>query len=116
MRLITERFGEVDDVTEEHLGRVLISPFGKFAALLASEDDFIQCGYGYWWPGAEVDEASDVDRDGDALVLEYREGSSGRLFRARGRINRDTVLRAFLSYLGRGEGWQRAFQWQELEM
>lgn len=112
MWLTTEEAGDLPDVTAADIDHALADDnFGKFAVLSASEDDFIQAGND-WQPGEEC-RAFMTAHDSDPWVLEYRDGATGRLYRAGGRATLEQVLMAFRSYLAGGRAWRGAFAWGE---
>ena len=113
MILTTEDLGDIPDVSAADIEQMLpADSFGKFVILSASEDSFIQAGCD-WRPTPECQEF--LKRHGsDPGLLEYRDGESGRQFRAAGHVTLDEVRRAFLSYLAGGGEWRQAFQWEQV--
>ena len=86
--------------------------FGKFVTLSASEDSFIQAGCD-WEPTPEC-RAFLEKHDSDPWLMEYRDGGSGRQFRAARHVTLDEARRAFLSYLAGGADWRQAFEWEQV--
>ena len=114
MRLTTEHLTNVPVVTAAEIDRILGDDnFGTFAVLAADEDSFIQAGND-WQAGPESEAFFDA-HSSDPWVLEYRDGTTGRLFRAAGRVTLDDVREAFLSYLVGGDDW-RLFTWEEFRL
>jgi len=115
MLLITEELGETPDVTAADIGRILSTDsFGKFAVLSASESTFIQTG-NEWQPSPECDAFLKEHRS-DPWVLEYRDGGSGKQYRAKRQLTLEQVRTAFLSYLAGRNNWLQAYGWQELNL
>ena len=113
MTLTTEEFGDVPDVSAADIDEILpADAFGKFVILAASEESFIQAGCD-WRPTQEC-QAYLARHDSDPWLLEYRDGESGRQFRAAGHVTLDEVRRAFLSYLAGGGEWRQALQWEQV--
>jgi hypothetical protein len=111
MRLTTEHLINVPVVTAAEIDHVLGDEnFGTFAVLAADEDNFIQAGND-WQDGPEATAFFEAHAS-DPWVLEYRDGATGRLFRAAGHVTLDEVREAFLSYLVAGNDW-RLFTWEE---
>ncbi|HEX4612728.1 MAG TPA: hypothetical protein VH092_31325 [Urbifossiella sp.] len=111
MKLTTDKLGEVPEVDAAVLDEVLASDgFGNFAALSASDEEFIQAG-NEWQPGAEC-EAFLAAHGSDPWVLEYHE--DGRFHRAAGHVTLDQVRQAFRSYLAGGSEWRIGFWWTEV--
>lgn len=72
-----EEFGNIRDVTDENIHRILpVDGFGKFAALLVSKDSFIQVSND-WQPGPECEAFVRV-RGSDPWLLEYRDGGQAK--------------------------------------
>nr|BFE57905.1 hypothetical protein GCM10020063_024310 [Dactylosporangium thailandense] len=113
MTLTTEQLGDVPDMSPATLDEVLApDAFGAFAALGASEEEFIQAG-NVWEAGPAC--ADFIQANGsDPWVLEYREG--GRLFRAEGHVTLRQVRQAFQSYLSEGPQWRTAHTWSEVTL
>jgi hypothetical protein len=115
MWLTTEETGETPHVTAEDIDRILPADgFGKFAILSASENSFIQAGND-WQPGEEC-RAFLRDHGSDPWVLEYRDGESGRQYRAIGHVTLDQVRQAFLSYLSGSRAWREMLGWREMSV
>ncbi|HVK18903.1 MAG TPA: hypothetical protein VM533_18375 [Fimbriiglobus sp.] len=114
MRLTTEDLPEIDPVTASDIERVLGSEaFGNFVILYASDDAFIQATC-MWEPGPGSKRF--VEETGsDPFRLEYRDGDSGRLFAAEGRLTLDRVQQALLAYLVGEESWRSWFAWAEVD-
>ncbi|MEV6923015.1 hypothetical protein AB0M46_00675 [Dactylosporangium sp. NPDC051485] len=113
MTLTTEDLGDVPDVNAATLDELLASDaFGKFAALSASDEEFIQAS-NEWEPGAAC--AAFMQAHGsDPWVMEYRE--RGQQFRAEGQVTLEQVRQAFQSYLLGGSEWRTAFAWSEIAL
>jgi hypothetical protein len=115
LQLSTEELGDIDDVTPRALAQILDDDsFGTFVVLLATEDAFIQAASN-WSPSAEC-EAFVEENGSDPWSLEYRDGSTGKIFRARGDVSLERVKAAFLQYLGHDAAWRRDYEWQEVEL
>jgi hypothetical protein len=113
MTLTTEDLGDIPDVDATAVDEVLRSDaFGKFAILLASNQEFIQAGND-WQPGEEC-RAFLQQHDSDPWLLEYRE--SGRQFRAAGHVTLQQVQQAFQAYLTGRLEWRLGFVWTELQV
>lgn len=109
MRLSSEKLGDLINVAAADVERVFYdNSFGQFVILSISEESFIQA----------ASDATSFDRqhDYDPWVLEYRDGSTAKQFRARGDLSIEQVRQAFLSYLRGGDEWHRDFAWAELEL
>jgi hypothetical protein len=113
MWLTTEETGDTAGVTAADIDRILSADgFGKFAVLSASESSFIQAGSD-WQPGEEC-QAFLRGHGSDPWLLEYREGESGRQYRATGYVTLDQVRQAFQSYLSGSRAWREMFDWCEI--
>ncbi len=115
MILTTEEMGEIPNVKAADIDRILpTDSFGKFAVLSASDTTFLQAGND-WQPTPEC-EAFLKNTRSDPWVLEYRDGESGKQYRAHGQLTLDQVRVAFLSYLAGSKDWQNAHAWNELAL
>jgi hypothetical protein len=115
MWLTTEEAGDVPEVTAEDIERILPDDaFGKFVILSASETSFIKAGCD-WRPGQWCQTLLRED-EADPWLLEYRDGESGRQYRAVGHVTLDQVRQAFLSYLSGGRAWREMFDWREVRL
>jgi hypothetical protein len=115
MTFTTEEDGDIPDASAADIERILRDDaFGKFAILSASETDFIQAGND-WQPGPACEQFLQ-QHDSDPWLLEYRDGSSSRQFRATEQITLDQVRQALLSYLAGTGDWQTTFSWAELDL
>jgi hypothetical protein len=115
MMLTKEEYGDLPDVTALDIERILPEDaFGKFAILSASQDSFIQAGND-WQPGEECRRFLQ-ENGSDPWILEYREGGSGRHYRAAGHVTLEQVRRAFLSYLAGRDEWRQGLTWEELRL
>jgi hypothetical protein len=113
MWLTTEETGDTLDVVAADIDRILPADgFGKFAVLCESEESFIQAGSD--WQPSESCRAFSREHGSDPWLLEYRDGRTGRQFRAAGHVTLNQVHQAFLSYLSGSQAWRELYDWQDL--
>jgi hypothetical protein len=115
MVLTTEEFGDFPDVGAADLNEILADDcFGKFVVLSASDSDFIQAACD--WSPSEKCAAFMQLHDSDPWVLEYRDGSTNRQYRAAGNVTLHQVRQSFARYLSNDPNWRAAFTWQQLDV
>jgi hypothetical protein len=113
MLLSTEEMGDFPDVTQDDINRILPEDgFGKFAILSETETTFIQAGND-WQPGDEC-RAFIQQHGSDPWLLEYRDGPTGRQYRASSQVTLEQVRQAFALYLAGDPSWRAMFEWREL--
>ncbi len=112
--LTTEEQGDVNDVTEPVLRRILDEDaFGKFAILSRSAKEFMQAAC-EWDPSPEC--AAFLEQHGsDPWVLEYRDPATRKQFRAEGQLTLGQVRDAFIAYLNNETTWHARFSWVPVE-
>jgi hypothetical protein len=114
MRLTTDDLPEIDPVTAADIEKVLGDEvFGKFVILSASAHVFIQAGC-LWEPGPESKRFI-AETGSEPFRLEYKDGSTGRLYAAEVHVTLDQVKESFLAYLAGDDSWQSRFIWTEFD-
>jgi hypothetical protein len=111
MTLTTEDMDEVIAPSEETLDEILSSDsFGKFAALSAADDKFIQIASA-WSPSDEC-QAFLSEHRSDPWILEMCDGGSATHLRARGFVTLEAAQRAFKGFLKGEKEWTQRFEWE----
>jgi hypothetical protein len=118
MRLVSEELPEIEAVTAEQIERVIADAvFGKFVILSNSDDEFIQAGECWSW-GPPYEDAFCQDflkRTGsEPYVLEYRDSSRGKLYRATKEMTDAEVKAAFVAYLHDKQQGLTQYDWIEV--
>jgi hypothetical protein len=103
VRIDFEAAPPIDDPTPEQVDqglRALRFPDDTFAVLELRPSTYIQT----------------ATEDDGSFVVEYRDGSSDKHFRAARPMRLDDVIAAFQSYLRQDDQWRSRFEWERLDL